>query len=61
MCLFKPERSDGQNSLKPLTDAQNSWLSLIATAISRYKSFVSGSRRKIIKFYTQFTNRDDES
>ena len=28
MCLFKPERSDGQNSLKPLTDAQNSRLSL---------------------------------
>ena len=59
MCLFKPERSDGQNSLKPLTDAQNSFV--VATAISRYKSFVSGSRRKIIKFYTQFTNRDDES
>ena len=29
MCLFKPERrSDRQNSLKPLTDVQNSWLSL---------------------------------
>ena len=29
MCLFKPERrSDRQNSLKPLTDVQNRWLSL---------------------------------
>ena len=29
MCLSKPERRiDGHNSLKPLTDVQNNWLSL---------------------------------
>ena len=62
MCLFEPERrSDGQNSLKPLTDVQNSWLSMPQQSAGISHLSPVQDVKYIIKLYTQFTNRDHES